>query len=79
MKSVNEWLHERGFDEMVMPSREGTNFASSRRKCSDPLASAEAVRLNQGDAEERETMKFATNTQEESGMDSEAEKPTMPK
>jgi hypothetical protein len=79
MKSVNEWLHERGFDEVVLPPRGGFNFASSRRRHSGSPTSAEAVRLNEDDAEERGVMELATNTQKVSSVDAEAEKPTMPK
>lgn len=79
LKSVNEWLHERGFDEMDFPSREGCNFAPSRRGHSGSLASAEAVNLEEDIVEEREIMESATNTQKVLRRSAEAEKPIMPK
>lgn len=77
-KSVSEWLHERGFDEVDLTPREGKFFVSSRRKRRGPLASAEASILEEGDVEERGAMEFATNTQKATKMDAQAEKPPKP-
>lgn len=79
MKSVSEWLHERGFDEMEFPSREGSSFAPSRRERSTSLASAEAVKSEETNVEEREIMESVTNTQKAFRWDAEAQKPTTPK